>query len=371
MGAAKTALNALARSALGFAQMVSPPLMCSTHIHANPPTPTPPTQTYVHIQTRFPHSHTFSHSLPATPARNHSLCLSRASTTESWSTLLYTGTRTCKGGRLDTNPCALSSTRCVGLCIGGEALNNTTECHSNASCTGGSSCIGEGGVCNSSTDGSSCTSAENCSAGVCDGMAPCQPPNTYASCSVDADCRGNGTCMDSNYGTSCSPGAAATPCTGQGQCLRDDIARVTLAGNKIQDRTQWLDLYNVISGAKPFKTVIMFIKWDLAASSPVPGAYSSYLVIFRLELYDLPPGSKLIVTGLTAASASSTIALYPPRVNCDEKRDISSFFAHEQQVGYAEWNSVNKSVTLTLREGYSAGLVRAPSKHAFRFTARS
>jgi len=134
-----------------------------------------------------------------------------------------------------------------------------------------------------------------------------------------------------------------------------------------------MKLYNVPDGAKPFVTRSMLIKWDLAASSPVPGAYSQYLVVFRLEYkFQVPPGSKLIVTGLTAASASSTLALYKPRDNCDEKQDISSFFAHEQQVGYARWDSVNKSVTLTLREGYNTGLVtNAQGKHAFRFTARS
>jgi hypothetical protein len=141
----------------------------------------------------------------------------------------------------------------------------------------------------------------------------------------------------------------------------------------MQDVTLWPGLYNVPNGAKPFVTKIMLIKWDLAASSPVPGAYSQYLVIFRLEYYEVPPGSKLIVAGLTAASASSTIALYTPRDKCDDnQKDISSFFAHEQQVGYAEWNSVSKSVTLTLREGYNTGLVtNAQGKHAFRFTARS
>jgi len=233
------------------------------------------------------------------------------------------------------------------------------------------SCM-EVGVCNSSTDGSSCTSAASCSTGVCNGMATCQPPNTLARCSDDADCWGNGTCTDSNNGASCSPGAAVTDCTGQGQCIRDNIALVTLVGNPNN-----IDLYNVPNGAKPFVTDIMRIKWDLAASSPVPGAYSQYLVVFRLESFSalggvqVPPGSKLIVTGLTAASASSTLALYKPRDNCDEKQDISSFFAHEQQVGYAQWNYVNKSVTLTLREGYNTGLVHNPSKHAFRFTARS
>ena len=325
--------------------------------------PHPPTQTNTHIQTRLSLTLTLSpprpqHALSPSVCPEHQL-LNHGS---------LTGTRTCKGGRQDTNPCALSSTHCAGLCIGGD---NNTECHSDAECAGGGWCMGVG-VCNSSTDGSSCTSAATCSTGVCNGMATCRPPNTYAICSDDTECWGNGKCMDSNNGASCSPGSAVTACTGQGQCIRDNIAWVTLAGNNMQDVTLWPGLYNVPNGAKPFVTKSMLIKWDLAASSPVPGAYSQYLVIFRLEyLYEVPPGSKLIVAGLTAASASSTIALYTPRDNCDDKKDISSFFAHEQQVGYAEWNSVNKSVTLTLREGYNTGLVRAPSKHAFRFTARS
>jgi hypothetical protein len=213
-----------------------------------------------------------------------------------------------------------------------------------------------------STDGNSCTSAATCSGGVCDGMAPCRAPNSFASCTLDADCWGGGQCSDANDGASCSLTAASTGCTGQGQCIRDTIAWVTLAGST-------LTLFNLAAGARPFKTVIMQVKWDLAASSPVPGAYSEYLVVFRLESYDLPAGSKLIVTGLNGASASSTTAIYPPRpnYNCDARGDISSFFAHGQRVGYAEWNSVNKSVTLTLRNGFTTGLVRAPQRHAFRF----
>ena len=336
------------------------------HAHTRTSAHTPPhpqTQTNTHIQTRLSLTLTLSlprpqHALSPSVCPEHQL-LNHGS---------LTGTRTCKGGRQDTNPCALSSTHCAGLCIGGD---NNTECHSDAGCAEGGWCMGVG-VCNSSTDGSSCTSAATCSTGVCNGMATCRPPNTYAICSDDTECWGNGKCMDSNNGASCSPGSAVTACTGQGQCIRDNIAWVTLAGNNMQDVTLWPGLYNVPNGAKPFVTKSMLIKWDLAASSPVPGAYSQYLVIFRLEyLYEVPPGSKLIVAGLTAASASSTIALYTPRDNCDDKKDISSFFAHEQQVGYAEWNSVNKSVTLTLREGYNTGLIRAPSKHAFRFTARS
>jgi hypothetical protein len=335
-----------------------------TSAHTNPH---PPTQTHTHIQTRL----SLSHSLTL-PRPKHALSPSVCPAHQQLNHGSLTGTRTCKGGRLDTNPCAVSSTHCAGLCIGGD---NNTECHSDAGCAGGGSCMGVG-VCNSSTDGSSCTSAATCSTGVCNGMATCRPPNTYASCSDDAECWGNGSCTNSNNGASCSPGAAVTTCTGQGQCIRDNIAWVTLAGNNKENAATWLDLYKVKTGAKPFVTQSMLIKWELAASSPVPGAYSQYLVIFRLEkvtekMYEFPPGSKLIVTGLTAASASSTIALYTPRDNCDEKKDISSFFAHEQQVGYAEWSSVNKSVTLTLREGYNAGLVHAPSKHAFRFTARS
>jgi hypothetical protein len=335
-----------------------------TSAHTNPH---PPTQTHTHIQTRLSLSHSLS-----LPRPKHALSPSVCPAHQQLNHGSLTGTRTCKGGRLDTNPCAVSSTHCAGLCIGGD---NNTECHSDAGCAGGGSCMGVG-VCNSSTDGSSCTSAATCSTGVCNGMATCRPPNTYASCSDDAECWGNGSCTNSNNGASCSPGAAVTTCTGQGQCIRDNIAWVTLAGNNKENAATWLDLYKVKTGAKPFVTQSMLIKWELAASSPVPGAYSQYLVIFRLEkvtekMYEFPPGSKLIVTGLTAASASSTIALYTPRDNCDEKKDISSFFAHEQQVGYAEWSSVNKSVTLTLREGYNAGLVHAPSKHAFRFTARS
>jgi hypothetical protein len=124
-------------------------------------------------------------------------------------------------------------------------------------------------------------------------------------------------------------------------------------------------LYKVPSGYKPFVTVDMQVQWEIYASTPLAGAYCEYLVLFSLETYELPAGSKFKVKGLFGASWSVSVPLLPPRQDCGI--DINTYFSDGYRKNYGEWSQVDKSMSITLRSDFTTALVSKPEIYSYRF----
>ena len=111
-------------------------------------------------------------------------------------------------------------------------------------------------------------------------------------------------------------------CTGQGRCTRDTIASAPMCFQAAGCSTG-VDLYSVTEGTRPFVTEQMAMNFDIVWSSPLAGARNEYLVLFELLNVQLPPGSKLRVTGLEGTVSEPFAPLLPPKVSLKGNKRFS------------------------------------------------